>query len=70
MTSQIGSEKVIQVRCSQTLWRTLGWRQDVHPCELLQDQLTSLVTTPWDYERQSLKYLLVCGPSPTRPVRR
>ena len=70
MSSQIGFEKVIQVRCSRELWQALGWRSAEHPCVLSGDRLTSLVMTPWAYERQPLGFLLVCAVkrnSPTRP---
>jgi len=60
MSSQIGYEKVIQVRCSPRLWPALGWRSAEHPCVLSGDRLTSLVMTPWAYERQPLGFLLVC----------
>jgi len=70
MSSQIGYEKVIQVRCSPRLWPALGWRSAEHPCVLSGDRLTSLVMTPWAYERQPLGFLLVCAVkrnSPTGP---
>jgi hypothetical protein len=64
MTSQ--TENVLQVNCSRALWPMLGWEWGAHPCEiqpyfeltegrlLVADRIpaiTSLVPTPWDYQR-------------------
>ena len=64
MTSR--TEKVIQVKCSRELWPTLGWTWGAHNCEIspyfdltegrlwVSDRtpaITSLVPTPWDFER-------------------
>jgi hypothetical protein len=66
------SASAIEVRCSYAVWKMLGWRgPDAHPLEfsddLADDRITSLVLTPWAYDRQPLKFRLACGPSPTRP---
>jgi hypothetical protein len=64
MSSKIGAAKVIQVKCSPTLWPALGWKENVHPTQDRRDLRTSLVETPWASGPQPVKFQLVYDSTP------